>query len=58
MNNFAELALSLFTDIDDLFVRKDHLERYKVDEEKLKEFNDVYSFNPPPKHQKTDKVEL
>ena len=48
---------SLCTDIDDLFVRKDHLERYKVDEEKLKEFNDVYSFNPPKKHQ-TDKVEL
>ena len=33
--------------MDDLFVREDLLDRYHVDEIRVKEFKDVYSFNPP-----------
>jgi len=33
--------------VDDLFVREDLLDRYHVDETRVKEFQDVYSFNPP-----------
>ena len=45
-------------DVDDLFVREDLLDRYHVDEKKVKEFPDVYSFNPPAMDKEINKAEL
>jgi len=51
--------------VDDLFVREDLLDRYKVDEQRVKDFPDVFSFKPPAfdkpasaDNQEMNKVEL
>ena len=44
--------------MDDIFVRQDLLHKYDVDEQKVKDFTDVYSFNPPSLEKQQNKVEL
>ena len=45
-------------DVDDLFVREDLLDRYHVDDQKVKEFPDVFSFDPPATDKEMNKAEL
>ena len=39
-------------------MREDLLDRYSVDEEKVKEFKEVFSFKPPSTEKQMEKSEL
>ena len=40
------LITSIISDVDDVFVRRDLNDKYKVEKSVAEEFSDIYSFNP------------